>query len=93
MSIYEELKKLDWVKEPNDEAVKIYKKQVSSIQAIADTDWFKTIKEYWEREKESAIESFPTVKNEYLEMVQMRYDIANRFLKFLENLENAKQVV
>ena len=93
MSIYEELKKLDWVKEPNDEAVKIYKKQVSSIQAIVDTDWFKTIKEYWEREKEAAIETFPTVKNEYLEMVQMRYDIANRFWKFLENLENAKQVV
>lgn len=69
----------------------IYEKQLKGITNIAHTDWYKEIKMYWERVRDSSLIELQTVHKENLEVVQLKYSIANDFITFLTNLEKAKE--
>jgi len=91
MWIAEELKKRETrIKKEKSEAQEIYKKQLSSIHNIKESDWYKEIKEYWIREKEGANELLKLCSPESLKEVQVKYQTANNFVSFLNNIENSK---
>lgn len=73
-------------------AEKLYEKQLNAIIAIREQEWFKEIKAYWERVRDSANIELQTIKKEHLELGQSKYHIANDFLTFLNNLETAKEI-
>lgn len=73
-------------------AEKFYEKQLRDIVAISHTDWYKQIKDYWIRVKESAEVQLYTIKEEDLKTVQLKRLIANDFLTFLENLEKEREI-
>lgn len=73
-------------------AQKLYDKQVKDITNISDTEWYKQIKEYWEREKDGASNELLTVSKEKLSEIQMKYKLASWFVTFLTNLESTREV-
>lgn len=93
MGITDAIKERDeMIKPVKSYAEKLYEKQVNSIIEIRETNWFKEIKDYWNRVKDSANIQLQTVKKEHLELVQNKYMIADQFVNFLENLEKAKEI-
>lgn len=92
MGIQEEINKVNEKrKEPESEAIKMYKKQVNAIQWIKDSDWFKEIVNYWEREVDSIETAYPTIKKEDLEGLQIKHGISSAFLSFLNNLAKTEK--
>jgi len=77
-------------KEVKDEALIIYKKQLRNIHNIKNTDWYIEIKDYWIREKEWAEDLLKLCSPESLKEVQIKYQTANNFVTFLNNIENSK---
>lgn len=77
------------VKPIKDFAQELYNKQLKAITNIAHTDWYKEIKNYWTIVKESAETDLKKVSAEHLINVQMKCNIAEEFLTFLNNLESA----
>ncbi len=78
----------DWKKDFNESqkrAIEAYEKQLKAIGGILKTDWYKEIKSFWEREKESALQELWYSKN--IVPLQEKYKIANSFLTFLNNFE------
>ena len=93
MGIEKELQKNKVKKEiANEHAISMYKEQLQAITNIADTDWYKEIKSYWERELDSIKTNYPLVTQENLHKLQEKDKIATSFLYFLNNLEDAKQI-
>ena len=93
MGIVEEQKKRDAkIIVSKSLAQKLYEKQLQDITNISHTAWFKQIIEYWERERDSAQIELNTVKEENLKIVQLRRQIAEDFVMFLNNLLKTKEV-
>ncbi len=77
------------IKITEDLATKLYKKQLKDIHSIKDTEWYKQLKEYWERVRDSADIELQSVTEEILKITQMKRRIADDFISFLNNLEKA----
>lgn len=73
-------------------ATKIYRKQLKDIHNIKDTEWYKQLKDYWIRVKESAEIELQTVNSEFLKITQVKRSIASDFVVFLDNLEKAPYI-
>lgn len=73
-------------------AQRMYDKQLKDITNICHTEWYKEIKWFWERVRDWAWVELETVLEENLKTVQMKKQIANDFIMFLNNLESAKVV-
>ena len=86
-----ELERWD-VKPINTFAQNMYNKQLKSITNIAHTDGYKEIKRYWTSIKESAETDLKTVTAENLPTIQMKCNIADQFIRFLDNLESAVEI-
>jgi len=69
------------------DCIEIYDNQKKAIMWIKDTEWYKEIKKYWQREVESCRANYMTVKAEDLYKLQERDKIWTAFLTFLNNLE------
>lgn len=68
----------------------LYQKQKSSIMAISDSTWFKTIKDFWILQKKQANNALEDVRFSDLQelgRVQSKAQMAKKFLLFLDNLE------
>lgn len=72
-----------------DLADKIYRKQLKWIHGIKSLEWYNTIKDYWERVRDSANDELQSVLPEFLKIVQMKHRIASDFISFLDNIEKA----
>lgn len=81
-----------WDNEIIDIAQSVYDTQLKAITNISHTEWYNEIKKYWERVEEGALDELKKVSKEKLESVQLKYEIANNFVSFLKNLQNAKNV-
>ena len=75
MGIIEEQQKREEIKIIESLAQKLYNKQVKDITNISHTDWYKEIKAYWTRVKEWAAKELETVKEENLQIVQLKRKI------------------
>ena len=85
MSIYDYLKERESKQDFNaaqDKAEKMFMEQKESIKEIKDSKGFQEICEFWQREKESAIQRIATAKGEDASAKAM-YILADRFLKYL----------
>lgn len=69
-----------------DEAYQMFIQQKDSLKAIASTNWFREIREYWQREVELCQERLRTMKSEDIKSVQAELNLAKRFLMFLDNM-------
>lgn len=81
-----------WDNEIIDIAQSVYDTQLKAITNISHTEWYNEIKKYWERVEEGALDELKKVSKEKLESVQLKYEIANNFVSFLKNLQNAKNI-
>ena len=89
MLIYDLLKEYESKKkyhESKDEAMVSFVKQKQALDAIKNTNWFKEIREYWQRVVLSCNERLRTIKTEDIKRVQGELDIAMQFLDFLDNI-------
>ena len=59
-------------------------KQKSAIDGIADTRGFLEIRDYWVREEDACATRMRTAKRDDLKAVQAEWQLATRFLDFLE---------
>ena len=89
MGIVEYEQEMWEVKPVNDFAQELYHNQLKSITNIAHTNWYKEIKRYWTTVKESAETDLKTVSSANLVNIQMKCEISEQFLNFLDNLEGA----
>ena len=71
---------------------KLYNKQVKDITNIAHTEWYKEIKRYWKRVQEWAEIELKSVSADNLKAIQLKCNIAEWFVTFLENLENTRKI-
>jgi len=93
MSIQREIsKRLKKKEEEHNPSYDIYDLQVKSIYNIKDTDWYKEIVSFWEREKENALSELTTTTADKLDKLQAKYEISNSFVMFLNRLANAKDL-
>ena len=81
-----------WDNEIIDIAQSVYDTQLKAITNISHTEWYIEIKKYWERVEEGALDELKKVSKEKLESVQLKYEMANNFVSFLKNLQNAKNI-
>lgn len=81
-----------WDNEIIDIAQSVYDTQLKAITNISHTEWYNEIKKYWERVEEGALDELKKVSKEKLESVQLKYEMANNFVSFLKNLQNAKNI-
>ena len=89
MGILEELQEREHATPIDTIAQKIYEKQLSAINGIHDTDWYKAIKTYWESIRNEANDKLKSIDKEGLEKAQLEYKMADQFCTFLNNLESA----
>lgn len=89
MHIYELLKERESKKQyikNKDEAYTYFATQKSNIEWIANTNWFKEIRDYWYRVVVWCNERLRTIQSEDIKRIQWELDIAMQFLDFLDNI-------
>lgn len=77
----------DWV----EEAEKLLRKQVISIQWIANFEWYNVLKDYWINRRDLARQRLRTMRAwEPLEIkwVQTDLNTAEEFIAYLDRMEN-----
>ena len=83
--------KIDKEEELNEaqkRASEIYDKQIKSLGAIIETDGYREIKSYFERERESAKDRLTEAKDKEILTLQAQYKVSNWFITFLNNFES-----
>lgn len=70
----------------------MYDEQLKAITNIANTKWYKEIKAYFIREQEAIQKKYPEVEEKDLYRLQEKDKVIQKFLTFLNNLEDAKKV-
>lgn len=93
MAMVDEIHARGWqVKVSKSLAEKLYEKQLKDIINISHTDWYKQIKEYWIRVKEWASIELNTIDEKNLKVIQLKRNLADDFVTFLNNLEQTKEI-
>ena len=88
MGIYDiKAEKEEELNEAQSRAFDIYNQQIKALAAIIETDWYKEIKAYFERDAESAKDQLTTADSVNILSLQERYRLANNFVTFLNNFE------
>lgn len=72
-----------------DEAYNIFVSQKNSIDAIANTNWFKEIKAYWQSVLIACNDRLRTVTTDNIQRTQWELELATWFLSFLDNIQSA----
>ncbi len=72
--------------EEKNEAFAQFKRQKDSLVAIAQTQWFREIVMYWDREVKACEERLATMTKDNIKEVQGELKLAKRFLQFLDNI-------
>lgn len=72
-----------------EEPEKVFARQISAIDAISGTEWYKMIKDFHFSEWERAIENIKKSKpNENIEKYKAIIEYSEKMIQFLESREN-----
>lgn len=72
--------------EEKEDIFKQFEAQKESIASISNTNWFREIVKYWQREKEACQDRLRTMKSDNIWAVQWELEVSIRFLEFLDNI-------
>ncbi len=88
----EEAKNKKDARDAESEAVKLFKKQKDAIYDIKDTEGFRQIRLFFERQKGICEKCFRIgVKPDYSAYMQGKYELTCNFLDFIENQIRSSQ--
>ena len=74
--------------ESKSEAIVLFERQRDSLLAIAETQGYKEIVAYREREVKACEERLSTMTKDNMKEVQWELKLAKRFLQFLQNIQS-----
>jgi len=72
--------------EDKNEAREQFLQQKSAIEWILDTKGFLEIRAYWIREEQACSDRMRTAKRDDIKSVQAEWQLATRFLNFIDNI-------
>lgn len=75
-----------------EEALSVFGEQQAALQAIASTEWFQELRNYWLRLLDLSIWRLSTCKGRAYEDAQIEYKTTKDFLDFLDSRTSKQEL-